>query len=140
MSDICVKELKKNIVIVEDDPFSKDFYNYILTKAGFNPIMMEDGDEFVRRIKNGGVSLIIMDINLKNTYLDGEKTNGVTLSQRIKNDPTISLVPILLVTAYSQSGEGTKYFHDSLADDYITKPIIDYKSLVKKINSLIIKK
>ena len=125
-------------MVVEDDPFSKDFYHYILAKAGYNPILVEDGDEFVRRIKDGGISLIIMDINLKNTYLEGEKTNGVTLSQIIKNDPMLSTVPILLVTAYSQSAEGNKYFHESLADDYISKPIIDYKALVSKINNLVI--
>ena len=37
----------KNLLIVEDDPFTVDFYLFIFKKAGFNPIVIEDGERTI---------------------------------------------------------------------------------------------
>lgn len=123
----------KNILVVEDDPFANDFYKYILKKAGFLAIIMEDGDEIVNEVKNSEIHLIIMDINLKNTYFKGEKIDGIQLSRYIKLNLSLD-IPILLVTAYSSLMKGNKFLDESLADAYITKPIIDINTLLEKIN------
>ncbi len=56
------------------------------------------------------ISLIIMDINLKNTYLNNEKVDGVILSRIVKENPVYSKVPVLLVTAYSLVADGPGFF------------------------------
>ncbi len=129
--------MDKKIIIVEDDPFSQDFYKFVFSKAGFEPAIMEDGDVILETLKQGGISLVIMDINLKNTYLKGEKTDGMKLSKVIKQDKDISRVPILLVTAYTANNIGKNFFEESLAEDYITKPILDFNLLINKVNKLI---
>lgn len=130
--------MTKNILIVEDDPFSQDFYRFIFKKAGYNATILEDGDEILRRLKVENINLLIMDINLKNTYLKGEKIDGMQLSRIIKQDAVTSKIPILLVTAYSKSVTQGKLIDESLAEDYITKPIVDFNMLLNKVDQLIV--
>jgi CheY-like chemotaxis protein len=127
----------KKIVIVEDDPFSQDFYKFIFTKAGYEPSIIEDGDLLIETLYNGEINLVIMDINLKNTFLKGEKSDGMKLSRIIKQDKRISKVPILLITAYTASNIGKNFFEESLAEDFVTKPILDFNLLIDKVNKLI---
>ncbi len=129
------EELK--IVVVEDDLFSQEFYGYLLKREGYKAVMIEQGDLLFQTLETESISLIIMDINLKNTYFKGEKVDGVFLSRLIKEDSRFSQIPVLLVTAYSMNTDGPTFFVNSLADDYITKPILDYNDLLKKIKSLI---
>ncbi|MDR3627325.1 MAG: response regulator, partial [Ignavibacteriaceae bacterium] len=88
----------KNLLIVEDDPFTVDFYLFIFKKAGFNPIVIEDGDKVIESLGTDDISLVIMDINLKNTYLKGEKIDGIKLSNYIKKETSYANIPIMLVT------------------------------------------
>ena len=128
----------KNILVVEDDPFTIDFYRFIFKRAGYNPVVMEDGDKVLEILGSTDVSLIIMDINLKNTYLKGDKIDGVKLSSIIKQNEKFSRIPIMLVTAYSPTIKGNELYRDSGADDYITKPIVDFNLLIDKINKLVV--
>jgi len=127
----------KNILIVEDDPFTVDFYLFIFKRAKFNPIIMEDGDKVLEMLGSTDISLIIMDINLKNTYLRGEKIDGIKLSGIIKKNEITARIPVLLVTAYSPISKGEDFYRDSLAEDYITKPIVDFNLLIEKVNKLV---
>lgn len=130
--------MEKKIIIVEDDPFTQEFYKYLFSKTKYQTTTLEDGDELIRKLEEEPVNLVIMDINLKNTYMNGNKVDGVMLSRYIKQNEMHSKIPVLLVTAY-QKGMGTNnYFEESLADDYIVKPIVDYNELLSKVNNLIV--
>ncbi len=129
--------MNKTILIIEDDPFSQDFYNFIFKKAGLKSIIMEDGDLILLELEKDEMGIIIMDINLKNTSLNGERINGVKFSRMIKENEKFKNIPVLLVTAYSINANGDSFFDESLADDYIVKPIIDYNELIMKVKSLL---
>lgn len=127
----------RKIIIVEDDTFLQDFYKLFFKKFGSEIIILEDADEIVKEIENGGIDLIIMDINLRNTMLGKEKIDGIKLSRHIKRTFRHISIPILLITAYPISSFGENVLEDSLADDYLLKPIADYNKLVNKINKLV---
>ncbi|MDP1993891.1 MAG: response regulator [Ignavibacteria bacterium] len=129
--------MNKTILIIEDDPFSQDFYNFIFRKAGLKSLIMEDGDLILLELAKDEIGLIIMDINLKNTTLNDERINGVKFSRIIKENEKYKNIPVVLVTAYSISTNGDSFFAESLADDYIVKPIIDYNQLISKIKNLL---
>lgn len=125
------------ILIVEDDLFLQDFYRLFFKKIGGEILILEDGNKIIDEISKGEINLIIMDINLRNTYLNDQKIDGIKLSRYIKiNFPNYSL-PILLVTAYSQLSMRDEFLKDSLADDILVKPIVDYNQLIEKINKLV---
>lgn len=125
------------ILIVEDDTFLQDFYRLFFSKIGREIIILEDGNKIIQEIEKGEINLIIMDISLRNTYLNNNKVDGIKLSRYIKiNFPSFS-IPILLVTAYSNQMMNSEYLKDSLADDILVKPIVDYNQLIEKINKLV---
>ncbi|MBU2492228.1 MAG: response regulator [Bacteroidetes bacterium] len=129
--------MSKSILIVEDDPFTQQFYNYIFGKTGYKVIITEDGNEIFEFLKNEEISLIILDINLKNTYIDNERVDGIQISRKIKKELSMSSIPILLISAYQKKNGGRNYFEESLADDYILKPIIDFNLFLKKVTQLV---
>jgi CheY-like chemotaxis protein len=127
----------KNILIVEDDPFTQDFYNFLLKRAGYNVIIMEDGDSIIKELESDDINLVIMDVSLKNSSINGEKINGIHLTRYIKQNIS-KYIPVLLITAYSPDIKLSKFLEESLAEDYIIKPITDFNSLLHKIHTLIL--
>lgn len=128
------------ILVIEDDIFLQDFYRLFFKKIGAETILLEDGDKIIENIESGEISLIIMDINLRNTYLKNQKMDGIKLSRFIKINYPNFRIPILLVTAYSNEKMISEYLSDSLADDIFIKPITDYNQLIEKINKLVFNK
>ena len=128
--------MSKSILIVEDDPFTQQFYNYLFTKTGYKILITENGDEILELLEKEEIALIILDINLKNTYINNERVDGIQISRKIKKELNKSSIPILLISAYQKKTGGRNYFEESLADDYILKPIIDFNLFLKKVNQL----
>ncbi|MDP3582717.1 MAG: response regulator, partial [Ignavibacteria bacterium] len=117
--------------------FLQDFYRLFFKKIKCDVVIKEDGTDILNEIISGNVDLIIMDINLRNTYLNGLRVDGIRFSRYIKtNYPHLSM-PILLITAYPVNSFGENMLEESLADDYLIKPITDYNQLVNKINKLV---
>jgi CheY-like chemotaxis protein len=127
----------KKLIIVEDDRITQQFYTMFFNKNGFDAIITDNGDKIFEALVKGDVDLILMDINLSNTYLNGEKIDGIKLAQLIKADENLKHVPLVLVTAYSLSSQLKQLLNDSKAEDIITKPILDYSRFLNKINTLI---
>jgi CheY-like chemotaxis protein len=125
------------ILIIEDDTFMQDFYKAFFRKIHTEIVILEETNEIVETIENGGIVLIIMDINLRNTYLNNQRVDGIKFSRFIKEKFHWLQIPILLVTAYPLLSFGENIMSDSLADDYLIKPIIDYNKLIEKINKLV---
>ncbi len=130
----------KKIIIVEDDTFLQDFYRLFFKKIGANVLIIEDTDTIIKEIQTGEVDLIIMDINLRNTMLNNQRIDGAKLSRYIKLNFAQFRIPILLITAYSVSSLNESLLDESLADDYLLKPIADLNQLIEKINKLVFDK
>ncbi|MFH1194324.1 MAG: response regulator [bacterium] len=124
--------MAKKILIVEDDPFTKHFYTHLFARTKYDIFQTEKEDEIFSYLNEDDLTLIILDINLRNTSLNGQKTNGVELSRYIKKSKEHSHIPVLLITAYNNKN----YFEESLADDFIIKPITDFNDLLAKIDNL----
>jgi len=125
--------MTKKILIVEDDPFTQHFYKYFFAKTSYQTIITENGDEIINTLINKKISLLILDINLKNTYLNKKKTDGVEIARYIRDNNKIAPVPIILVTAYQEKIGNAKAFNRAIADDYILKPLSDFDELLYKI-------
>ena len=126
------------ILIMEDDPFTQQFYTYLFKRTAFEIKVTDNGDEFFQALNERDVALVILDINLKNTYLNDEKVDGVLISQMVKNNEEHANIPVLLVTAYQNKVNGRDLLSESKADDYILKPITDFNELLNKITKLVV--
>jgi len=128
----------KNILVVEDDTFSKEFYNLILKRAGYNPYVTDKVDNIDSVLLNMEFSLIIMDINLKKAMLNGERVDGLMISRYIKSNSNYSHIPIILVTAYSTVAIKSDMLEKSKAQGLISKPIIDINAFISKLENAMI--
>ena len=129
--------MKKTILIIEDDPFTQQFYSYLFAKEEFGLVQTEDGETAFQALENKNISLVIMDISLKNTFYKGRKYDGLELTKLIKNNPDTKNIPIILISAYKKKSANVNIFEESQADDYIVKPITDFKAFLERVRDLV---
>ena len=85
-----------------------------MTNAGYEIVQAENGEEAVKVAAAQRPDLILMDIQLP--LLDGYEA-----TRRIKSDPALRAIPIIVVTSYALSGDESKA-RAAGCDAYITKP------------------
>src|SRR5699024_9853066 len=118
--------VKRNILIVEDEPSIVTLIKYNLEKAGFLTEVAYDGEEAIERTKEHRYELIVLDLMLPK--MDGME---VCKSIRKNND----YIPILMLTA--KDNEYDKIYGLEMgADDYLTKPFSP-KELIARINAIL---
>ncbi|MEO5616927.1 MAG: response regulator [Candidatus Eisenbacteria bacterium] len=124
----------KHVLVVEDDPYNATLFRKVIEKrAGFQVTVSEDGAEILRLARAGDVHLIVLDISLRSTSLDGRPVNGVELCKVLKSDPLTVGIPVLLATAHAMRGDGERLLAESGADDYVSKPIVDHAAFAEQV-------
>jgi two-component system cell cycle response regulator DivK len=106
--------MSKRILVVEDQDDNRRIIRDLLTSAGYELIEAEDGEAGVRRAGSERPDLILMDIQLP--LLDGYEA-----TRRIKADPKLRPIPIIVVTSYALSGDEQKAMAAG-CDAYVAKP------------------
>ena len=133
--------MPERIMIVEDDPMNAKLFQLVLTrKGGYEIEITEDPAHVIGQIQAGTVTLVIMDVSLSNSQLDGKPVDGLEITRRLKADPSTRHVPVLLATAHAMKGSKEKFLRESGADDYISKPIVSADELLQRIVTLIAKR
>lgn len=125
----------KKLIVVEDDKITQQFYTMFFDKNGYDTVITDNGDKILDTLLNEEVGLILMDINLSNSYLNGEKIDGIRLSQIIKSDDRTKNIPLVLITASSLTSQLKHYLRETNAQEIVTKPILDYNRFLIKINN-----
>lgn len=126
------------ILIVEDDPMNAKLFELLLTrKGGYRVEVTEDPAYVVAQVGAARVDLVIMDISLSNSRLDGVPVDGLAITRRLKTDASTRHVPILLATAHAMKGSRERFLRESGADDYISKPVVSADELIQRIEALL---
>ncbi len=128
--------MQERIFVVEDDAFAQQFYGFLLKKNGYDTVITDDCDKIVEEMEKELPVLIIMDVNLTNSYLNGKKVDGIEFSKYIKTHKNFNSIPILVITAHSYDAERKKILEESMADGIFPKPIYDFNKLLQTINEL----
>lgn len=113
MTEISQKSLKK-ILIVEDDPISREVMNKQLSKY-FQIDLAKDGKEAIQSFSKNEYHLIITDINL------GIGKNGIEVMKEIRNTERGKTIPVIAITAYANFGDRESFLLAGF-DNYISKP------------------
>jgi len=123
-----------HILVVEDDLLTAQLFEIILKrKGGFEVTVTDDGEKIMEILNSGKVDLIIMDVSLSKTFINGVQVDGLKLARMVKENDATSKIPIILATAHAMRGDAERFLEESKADDYISKPIVDHDSLIEKI-------
>lgn len=119
---------RKKILIVEDNTETQLILKIYL-RDYYEIDTSSEAVEALKCIRKNKYDLIILDINLPGE-LDG---NDVLI--RVKGDPDLQSVPILVVTAYALKGDREKFIAMG-ADGYLSKPV-DKKDIIRTVGELL---
>ena len=130
--------MSNRILLVEDDPINIRFIQVVLTKkGGFEVLVSEDVEEIIRLAREEDLAAIIMDVSLSRSNYQGQRVDGIFITQLLKKDPATRHIPVLLATAHAMFGDREKYLELTGAEGYIAKPIHDPGALVDAVRSVI---
>ncbi|MBS7256372.1 hybrid sensor histidine kinase/response regulator transcription factor [Flavobacterium branchiicola] len=118
---------KRTVLIIDDNA---EIRNYLIRLFSDTYIVYsaENGEEGLKLTKTHMPDLVISDITM-------QELDGLELCRRIKENNTLSHIPVILLTA-SQNPETHLQGISDGADDYITKPF-DEDMLVARVDSLL---
>ncbi|MBW2264751.1 MAG: response regulator [Deltaproteobacteria bacterium] len=114
-----IKEEAKHsarILLAEDNPVNQKLAKMMLTKAGYQVEVANNGQEAVEKYTKApeAFDLIFMDVQMP--QLDGIKAT------RVIREKGFDTIPIVAMTANAMQGDREKCLHAGM-DDYIPKPV-----------------
>jgi len=118
-----MSQQNKRILVIEDEEDNRRIVRDLLTSVGYVIIEAVTGEDGVTAAATHLPDLILMDIQLPG--LDGYEA-----TRRIKANPTLHHIPIIVVTSYALSGDDAKAFAAG-CDGYVSKPFSPRALLAK---------
>ncbi len=116
------------VLVVDDDTTLLASVQSLLIQWGIQVIPLEDPHRFWDVLTHARPDLVVLDVEMP-------QISGLDLCQVVRNDMEWSWIPILFLTAYSD----TDTIHQVFAaggDDFITKPVVGPELLTRILNRL----
>ena len=114
------------ILIADDNEANRNILARRLESRGYNLIIASDGEQALAAARSMLPDLILLDIMMP-------KMDGLEVCRQLKTDKSLPFIPIILVTALTDSKEIVAGL-DAGGDEYVTKPI-DQAALVARVRS-----
>lgn len=108
------QESNDTILVVDDNPNNIMLLYEQLSREGFNLWIAENWESCAEVLQHGKPDLILLDIMMP-------KVDGYEVCQRLKAEPETANIPIIFMTALSDTINKVRAFNIG-AVDYITKP------------------
>ena len=118
----------ERILVVDDHPDNVEIIDARLSSRGFEVETASNGEEALERVRANPPHLILLDVMMP-------LMDGYEVSRRIKTDPTLPYIPIILVTARDSTQDKVEGL-DAGADDYLTKPV-NFPELEARVRSML---
>jgi CheY-like chemotaxis protein len=118
------------ILLAEDDPTNQYVFRAILSAAGYEVEIVENGLQALERLHEGVPSIILLDMMMP--VMDGYEA-----ARRIAADPLLDDIPVIALTARAMKGDLEKTI-EAGCDDYVAKPV-SRKVLLDKVQEWITK-
>jgi formate hydrogenlyase transcriptional activator len=103
-----------SILVVDDTRANIGFLLETLSQAGYRVRVAPDGETALEQIQYSSPDLVLLDVMMPG--IDGFET-----CQRIRKLPQLSQLPVIFMTALSDTQDKVRAFAAG-ADDYVTKP------------------
>ncbi len=105
------------ILVVDDDAMSRRVLAQLLSAAGYNCHVSNDGSEALETIHARPPSLLLLDFDMPGP-------NGAEVLRRLRSDedPTVAQIPAIMLTAHGSDQSEVSCLQAG-ADDFVTKPV-----------------
>ena len=118
------------ILIVDDEPVGQEILGAMLMDEGYDVAFADNGKEALAKAAELVPDLILLDVMMPGM-------DGFGVCQRLRTDPVLAEVPIIMVTALDDRNSLLLGI-EAGADDFISKPFdrIEMRTRVKSITRL----
>ena len=116
------------ILIVDDNPANVEILQMRLMANNYDVITATDGEMGLTIAREKLPDLILLDIMMP-------KMDGFEVCRKLKGDSTLPFMPIILVTAKTESKDVVAGL-EAGGDEYLTKPV-DHAALVARVKSML---
>jgi diguanylate cyclase (GGDEF)-like protein len=116
------------ILVVEDDDSIRLLLREMLRTGGFATVEAPSGEAALALALEHLPDAVLLDIGLPGV-------DGLTVLERIKSDPLLSGIPVLMVTAWSEPEHVRRAMHAG-AHDYVCKPF-DTTELIARVEAAV---
>ena len=120
--------MAKRVLIADDEPNIVTTLEFLMEQAGFEVRVARDGHEAIELAATFEPDLILLDVMMP-------ALSGYQVCQRLKSDPKLQHVHVLMLSAKGRDVEVSKGLELG-ADAYVTKPF-STRELVAKVRSLL---
>jgi len=117
-----------SILVVEDSPTQSMYLKFLLEENGYTVHMARNGLEGLDSASKIRPQVIISDVMMP-------EMTGYEMCRAIKDDPELSIIPIILLTTLSDPEDILKGV-EAKADYYLTKPF-DETSLLSRVKDIL---
>jgi adenylate cyclase len=116
------------ILIVDDNETNRCILVARLGVEGYQTTEAEDGERALAAAREVAPDLVLLDVMMP-------KIDGFEVCRRLKGDSALGFVPIIMVTARTDSKDVITGLQAG-ADEYLTKPV-DHTALVARVRSML---
>ena len=104
-----------NILLVDDEKMNLKILETVLRRGGYQFFEAESGEGALKILEKENIDLILLDLMMPG--IDGYQT-----LERIKQNPSINFIPVIIASALKESIDVEKGLELG-ANDYFTKPL-----------------
>jgi DNA-binding response OmpR family regulator len=117
------------ILVVEDDKFLREMISRKLEKEGYDVYQAIDGEKGEEKIKEVKPDIVLLDLILPGI-------DGFEVLERVKKDPEVAEVPIIILSNLGQKSEVERGLNLG-AVDFLIKAHFTPAEIVRKIKEII---
>jgi len=119
----------KKILVIEDDKFLRELVSRKLVKEGYDVAEAVDGEKGVESVRKENPDLVLLDLILPGI-------DGFEVLSRIKSDPTLSQIPVIILSNLGQKDDIEKGLEMGAAD-YLIKAHFTPNEIIDKIKGIL---
>ena len=129
---------KKKVLVLDDEPHVVTYLETLLRDNGYETLSASNGKEGMEKIRSEKVDLVCLDISMP-------EQSGVRFYRNLKDDPKLSGIPVVIITAVTGFGGDPEPFKKFIStrkqvpppEGFLAKPIDkdEFLDMITKILS-----
>jgi DNA-binding response OmpR family regulator len=117
------------ILVIEDNPDTRNLYKHVLEREGYEVILAEDGEKGWSCVQAAAPHLLMLDLNLP-------KMDGLEVLRNVRGRAASKDVPVIVFSS-SDEPETVREARRRGADNILMKSSVSPRQMLAKIKSLL---